>query len=306
MEEYLCDICKKEPARIQITGKGRYCLNCHNEMVLKEYGLEDTFDYPETMTVIEPDGAIHIFKVEHIILGAIVSWDAYEQGGNYHFKEISDIDANGTAMAKKFFRKIVDGVCTKSLHCASVPASNLLQRDGEWLSLRDKGTINIIEDEDRAYQVGFEIDGKKFTGEDLEWLFGACPGFSLQYQIQDASGPVLKEDEYLVPMYITRDSLIAELEIAINIYGDRGFVSYKDTLKFDEAFYKITDKLEVLANSEKRADALAAGREMVRILTQIETDDDYFPIPDIQLVCKIVDPFGTDDELSELCKKYLM
>ena len=84
MEEYLCDICKKEPARIQITGKGRYCLNCHNEMVLKEYGLEDTFDYPETMTVIEPDGAIHIFKVEHIILGAIVSWDAYEQGGNYH------------------------------------------------------------------------------------------------------------------------------------------------------------------------------------------------------------------------------
>ena len=306
MEEYLCDICKKEPARIQITGKGRYCLNCHNEMVLKEYGLEDTFDYPETMTVIEPDGVIHIFQVEHIILGAIVSWDAYEQGGNYHFKEISDIDANGTAMAKKFFRKIVDGVCTKSLHCASVPASNLLQRDGEWLSLRDKGTINIIEDEDRAYQVGFEIDGKKFTGEDLEWLFGACPGFSLQYQIQDASGPVLKEDEYLVPMYITRDSLIAELEIAINIYGDRGFVSYKDTLKFDEAFYKITDKLEVLAHSEKRDDALAAGREMVRILTQIETDDDHFPLPDIELICKIVDPFGTDEELEKLYRKYFL
>ena len=305
MSEQLCDICKKEPARIQITGEGCYCLNCHNEMVLKKYGLENTFDYPETMAVMEPDGKMHTFKVEHVILGAIVSWDAYEQGGNYHFREISAIDANGSVTAKKFFRKIVDGVCTKSLHAASVPASNLLQRDGEWLDLRDKGTINIIEDEDRDYQVGFEIDGKKFRGKDLERLFGAYPGFTVQYHIQDASGPVLKEDEYLVPVHITRKSLIDELEAVLNIYGDRGFVSYKDMMEFEEAFYKITDKLEVLANSEKHDDALAAGRDMVRILSQIETDDDYFPIPDIELVCKIVDPFGIDEELTELCRKYL-
>ena len=118
MQEHLCDICKKEQARIQITGEGRYCLNCHNEMILKKYGMENTFDYPETMAVMEPDGKMHTFKVEHVILGAIVSWDAYEQGGDYHFREISDIDANGTATAKKFFRKIVDGVCTKSLRAA--------------------------------------------------------------------------------------------------------------------------------------------------------------------------------------------
>lgn len=66
-----------------------------------------------------------------------------------------------------------------------------------------------------------------------------------------------------MPVHITRVSLIDELETALDIYGDRGFVSYKDMMEFEEAFYKITDKLEVLANSEKRDDALAAGREMV-------------------------------------------
>ena len=304
MKEHLCDICKKAPARIQITGEGQYCLECHNEMILKKYGLENTFDYPKTMIVMEPGGKTHTFRVEHVILGASVSWDAYEQGGDYHFREISDIDENGTATAKKFFRKIVDSVCTKSLHAAAFPASNLLHRDEEWLELRDKGTINIIEDEDRDYQIGFEIDGKKFRGQDLERLFGPYPGFTLQYHIQDASRPVLKEDEYLMPVYITRETLIDELEVALNIYGDRGFVSYKDTMKFEEVFYKIADKLEVLSNSEKHDNAVAAGREMIRILTQVETDDDYFPIPDIQLVCKIVDPFGTDEEITELCRKY--
>ena len=47
-------------------------------------------------------------------------------------------------------------------------ADNLLYRDGRYMSLHDKGTINIIEDEERGYRVGFEIDGIKFSGEDLE------------------------------------------------------------------------------------------------------------------------------------------
>lgn len=43
-------------------------------------------------------------------------------------------------------------------------------RDGRYMSLHDKGTINIIEDEERGYRVGFEIDGIKFSGEDLEQI----------------------------------------------------------------------------------------------------------------------------------------
>ena len=98
-----------------------------------------------------------------------------------------------------------------------------------------------------------------------------------------------------------RASLVDELNRAINIYGDRGFVSYKETFKFGEVFYKIIDKLEVLARSEKQNEALEAGRDMVRVLKDIETDDDYFPLYNIQLICKIVDPFGIDEELKRIC-----
>ena len=304
MEKQICDICKKEPVRVHLTGLGDYCLNCYNRMVLDKYGIEDTFEYPKTMSVMESSGSIHTFHIEHMVLGDRVSWDAFETEGHYHFREISDAETNGAAVAQRFFRKIVNGICTKSLYELEHRADNLLSRDGKSVGLREKGTINIIEDEDRGYATGFEIDGKKFTGEDLERLLGSYPGFSLQYQIHDASDPILKEDEYLVPVYITKESLTDEFQSVLNIYGDGGFVSYKDTMIFDEAFYKVTDKLKVLANSEKRADAIEAGKRILRILTHIETDDDYFPIYDIELVCKIVDPYETDAEIKAIVEEY--
>lgn len=301
MSEQICDICKKEPVRIHIKGQGNFCLKCYNTMILERIGVDDTFHYPDTMAVREPNGSLHTFHIEHMIMGDTVCWDAFEQNGIYYFKEISDIGSNGTESAQRFFRKIVEGVCTKSLCEFEQRADNLLQRDGKYISLRDKGTINIIEDEDRGYQIGFEIDGIKFCGEDLEKLLGGFQGLSLRYQIQDASDPILKEDEYLVPVYITKTSLIGELKTAINNYSDRGFISYKDTLKFSEVFYKIIDKLKVLAHSEKRDKALEAGRDMVRIMKSIETDDDYFPIYEIELICRTVDPFGVDEELKRIC-----
>ena len=123
--------------------------------------------------------------------------------------------------------------------------------------------------------------------------------FSMRYQIQDASDPILKEDEHLVIVYITKASLIDEVNRAI--YSDRGFISYKDAMKFDKMFYKITYKLEILAHTKKRNDALETGREMVRIIKEIETDD-YFPLYNIEAIRRIVDPYGNDEEMQRLCK----
>ena len=67
-------------------------------------------------------------------------------------------------------------------------------------------------------------------------------------------------------------------------------------------FFNIIDKLEVLAHSEKRHNAIEAGREMVRIMKRIETDDDNFLLYDIELICRTVDPFGIDEELNGLCE----
>ena len=289
-----------------MTGQGEYCLDCYNRLILEKYGIDDTFDYPETMTVMELSGIMRTFHVEHMVLGYRVCWDAYEEDGDYHFRDISDADENGAEAAKRFFRKIVGGVCTKTLCESEIPAGNLLSRDGKTLSLRNKGTINIIEDKDRGCAVVFEIDGQKFTGEDLGFLLGAYPGFSLQYQIQDATTPVLEEDKYLIPVYITKDSLLGELEEIINICSDRGFLPYKAVSSFDEAFGGIAERLEVFARSEKRDDAIEAGKNMIRALIQVETDDNYFPAPEIQLICSIIDPYDTDDELAEILRAWMM
>ena len=300
MLDQLCKICKKEVPIILIEGKGEYCLDCYNKMIMDERGIEDTYKYSRSMTVVESNGDLHKFYVKHMILGDIVSWDAWDQNEKYHFSEISDVRENGTAVARRFFQKILNGVYTKTLQEHRQRASNLLYRNGKWLSLRKKGTINIIEDEERDYQIGFEIDGHKFTVEELEKLIGPHMGASMQYQFHDPSDPILKEDEYLVPVHITSQSLEDELVRTINIYSERGFLSYKEVMKFDEAFYKITDKLEVLAHSEKHEDAVKAAKNMIDLLKEMETDDDTFPAFDIDLICGIVDPYGTDEELVKI------
>lgn len=286
----VCDVCKERLAVILIEGKGQYCYDCHNKITLVDYGMSDTFEYSKTMSVIEPGGNIHTFEVNHIILGSIVKWEAREKVKNYEFKEISDIEENGAIVAQRFFKKIVDGVCTKTLETSE----GLF---GKTLSLKEKGVIRIIEDENREHQTAFQMDDKIFTPEEFGELLREYVGFNMQFQIHDESDPLLGEHEYLVPAYITKESLIEEFEVMLEIHGDRGFVSYKNVMRFEDAFYKIHDKLKIIDEAMNRAYAQEIGKELVKRLHEIKSDDDYFPYNLIELVCKTVDPFGTDDKL---------
>ena len=157
--------------------------------------------------------------------------------------------------------------------------------------------IHIVEDEDNGYEPAFVIDGMKFSPEEFVRLFGAYPGFDIHFQIHDVSDPVFGEDKYLVPIRITKESLVNELKMAVNTHGDGNFIGYKDVYAFDQAFDHIISKLEVLMEAGERDKALQTGKEIVRILQSIETDDDYFPYSDIEAVCKTVDPYRLDSEL---------
>lgn len=292
----ICDICKKRPVKIHVEGEGDFCLDCYNKAFLEKIGVEDTYDYPRQMSVIEPGGKMHTFNIEHVILGTLVSWDAYEVGGEYHFRECSDIDENGTVVAQRFFKKIVKGVCTKSLKIRDYPAANLLNKDGVTYSIGDKGFIQISEDDSEGAPF-FIIDGVKFTGEEFCQLFGACIGFDIHFQIHDASDPLPGENEYLVPVLITRETILEELQSYINIYGDKGFISYEQVSGFDTAFERIASKLEVLMQAGDRDKAVEIGKEVIKVLENIETDDDWFPNSDIEAVCRIVDPHRINPEL---------
>lgn len=289
----ICEVCKKNPAKIQI-GKHSYCFDCHNKMALKDMGIDNDFVYAKNMSVIEPCGKMHSFKIEHIVLGSIVRWEANEIDGEYRFRLISDVDEDGTAIAQKLFRKIVDGVCSKTLE----------EHRSVWgtsVSLKSKGNIQIIEDEDNDWGPAFEIDGRKFTPEEFAKLISTYTSFIMQYQIRDGSSSLLSENEYLVPIKISKELLLQELETALAVTTDRGgFLSYKNVSAFDELFSNILDKLQILDDALERDKAQEIGRAIARRLREVEHDDDWFPIGDIQMICQIVDPYETDEELKRL------
>lgn len=123
--------------------------------------------------------------------------------------------------------------------------------------------------------------------------------------IHDASDPLPGENEYLVPILITKETILNELQSYINIYGKNGFISYKQVLGFDTAFNRITSKLNVLMQAGDREKAVEIGKAVIKVLENIETDDDWFPFSDIEVVCRIVDPHRIDPELWEAGDDYV-
>lgn len=278
----LCCICKKNISYIHIDGDGDYCRDCHNKKMLEEFGVKNNFNYSNTIIVSEKSGKLHTFKVEHIILGSIVSWDAEEIKGDYSFRLISRITDNGTEVARSFFHKIVDGVNNKSLSASSWGQTYI----------NDKGNVQVVSREDEyGWHTAMVVDGHVFSSENFVELFSSFEGFNIQYRICDASEPLLGKDEYLMPIKVTVDELIEELEYIINVYSDNGFMDYKTIPLFDEYFYKYIDKLELFYEN-KRDEAVVAGKKIIEMLEKIENDDDFFPTHEVGLVNRIITKYS--------------
>lgn len=128
-------------------------------------------------------------------------------------------------------------------------------------------------------------------------LFHGFTGFNMVFQINDPSQELLDEDEYLVPVTITKESLVNELEIALAYTTTKQFMSYKDVSAFYELYAQVFDKLEILKKKANPDLALASGKEMARILYETDSDDDCFPYDCIEEICNLVDPFQTDKKL---------
>lgn len=277
-----CDICKKNKAIIRINGSTNYCYACHNAMMLESFGEVDTYQYPGEISVVDDNGENHTLKINHLILGSIVQWEATEVGGGYHFREISELGDSGYLVAKRFFDKITHGICTKSIGPNGI---------------KSKGVMEIVEDDDSPVGISFVIDGKKFLPNEVAELFKGYPGFNILFQINDPSQNLLNKDEYLVPVTISKESLVEELNIALAVTTTHGFISYKTVNAFAELFYKIYDKLEIMTKYGDVDETLSTAREMARILYETPSDDDCFPYDRIEEICQLADPYHTDTGL---------
>ena len=273
----LCCVCKKNIPYIHIEGDGDYCRDCHNKKMLDMFGVKNDFNYSDTIMVRDSYGTLHTFKVEHIILGSIVSWEAIETGGDYSFKVISGISDNGTEVAKRFFHKIAEGVNNKTLEESSF---------GQ-IYAKDKGNIHVVDNEITDWASTFVVDGVKLSAEEFVNLFSPYVGFNIQYRVCDSSEPLLGKDEYLVPVKITKAALLEELEYIIDVFSDNGFMDNKRISLFEAYFFKFIKKLDVFYEN-KRDEAKAAGNEMIDMLEKIEHDDDFFPGYEVQMIDEII------------------
>jgi len=164
--------------------------------------------------------------------------------------------------------------------------------------IKSKGNIHIASGQNSSGGASFVIDGKSYTPEEFGELIKSYEGFNMQYQIMDGSDSLLGEDEYLVPLKITEDTILEELEMALDISADwNGFLSYEEVPVFDELYAGIIEKIKILTDCLQIKKAQKLGCAIAKRLHEIETDDDCFPYDSIKMLCDTVDPFGTNEEL---------
>lgn len=185
----LCDQCKKNKAIIFVNNTISYCPDCYNDLMLKQYGIENTLYYTKTIRFTDNTGMKHNFSIYPLILAEKVYWHANDKNSDYSIRMISEMEDNGKKAFEKFKRKIKNQVNTKTFTEQSI---------------NRKGTIYINEK-------GFVIDGEVYTAEELHKIMTTYAGFSFKYQIESDTADFLEKDQYLVPTTMTADSLKNEL-----------------------------------------------------------------------------------------------
>ena len=285
----LCDRCGKNPPIIHITGEGSYCADCNNQMMLEMFGKDNTFHYAKNIIISETDGKMHSFRIQHLILGGIVTWEAQEVGGNYHFEDVSDLNDNGRDVAQRFFRKIMNGVLYKSIEKEVSPASNLLSRDGLCYSLKEHGNISIEEDPESGYEsIRFRIDDEFFTPEEAARMLGAYVGWNMKYQIESTSEAYLGEDEYLVPVKVNRRIILGKWNMLRELYLREGHLREDDQIDFDEGMQEIIEKLIILREHGNMDTAIEAGEQIIEELRHMTGSDEDFPLLDIDILDRVI------------------
>lgn len=283
----LCDICHEKPAMIHMEGVGNFCLDCHNDRMANCFGLNnDSFKYPDEAMFTDKEGNLHSFRLSHMFFGSMIRWQAIENDGEYEINMNASAKDSLRAQISKFYRKIADTLWNKSL--TEIPSAW-----GPIQSLEDHGNIDIqcSSSTDEVYLV---IDGKRYSLEEFGKLLKSYEGWTLQYQIREKSEDRLREEEYLMPVELTRETLIYELKRAIFSFSeakdieDDQFVSYKNTSHLFYAIVNVIDKYEYYYNRVSLEEAVEVGEEMLEILRAIETDDDSFPEYLISLIEDII------------------
>lgn len=295
-----CACCGKDTVNLVKVGKiGMCCEHCAAVllMALKERKLEkdelvydllnsrEKFvdingeDVPEKALVFYANdfrGKRHVFAVgmrtSYDGMATYVATEIYKRGPvpttGYEFEVFGPIERE-EAHISELLLKTAKGINNTTLEYAyGMP------------SVKSTGEMQVIFSENYKGEYGWKIDGKNYSPEEAMKLFQSYEGGRFLFQSIDPSDDVLEKDALLMPVVMNENTFVDELNELIMIFsdGNKGeFISYKNILGFDTFFEKLLDKLQFYFLHHPRGVGKIAGMKMIRILEDIDTDDNMFP-----------------------------
>ena len=96
---------------------------------------------------------------------------------------------------------------------------------------------------------------------------------------------------YVLTKTVTRQYFIDELEE--NIYNhcekdQSGFLSSRQVPAFDTYFYNLMEELRPLKGTMPKEDLTELGEAMIARLKELETDDEFFPAGEMEVIREII------------------
>ena len=96
---------------------------------------------------------------------------------------------------------------------------------------------------------------------------------------------------YTITKTVTRQYFIDELEENIYNHSEKdrsGFLSGRQIPAFDSYFYNLMEELRPLKGAMPEEDLTELGEAMIARLKELETDDEFFPAGEIEVIREII------------------
>lgn len=246
-----CDKCGEREARIFIEGAGKFCLDCHNEMLASRMGIKLHTDYAKHVSIIDSEETMRTFEIRHMLMPLYSQWEAVEVGGDAKFAVMVDTAEDQERGLVKLQAKMLLG-----LGCRSIGKEGL----------RTVGTGRIMVDKDTP---GLVIDGKWLSFEDFGHLAAKYEGFILEYQFKDAYGKAIGKDMALKQVKIHPDAVYNRFKKKLRLYTEDRKIRPGLEAEFIEAVEDSIEELALMMNYGYREEGREVSEEMVCDLMEI-------------------------------------
>ena len=273
-----CNKCGEKEVLVSISGYGDFCAECHNNMMIDWYGVNDLTSLREKISVCDEDGTVHHFKIRDMNKGGQSYWIATEVTENgeteiefgYSFQVKTGIEREQFSALTELREKVVAGVSNKSCIISEKSQSGE-PAAGKNKSLKKQGMLEIVKDT-ATQEIVFSIDGMRVTLAEFGQMLSAYEGNNLQFQIQDKTAPIMEKYMVLKQVDVSPEAIWERFQTILSWFVKDNFLNEKDRAACELLLAERLEDLILLHKSYSKSQALELGEKIRKALHEIETN----------------------------------